>query len=101
VLLFEKFLELGIVRQTLMWFLEQGLDMPARNELGETCWKRPSYVRYTGFSLVRFTGVRMLTEKLSAPHTVKLGNHGRGRDTNLGSVGWREYSRGLRELGTI
>ena len=43
VLLFEKFLELGSVRQTLMWFLEQGLDMPARNELGETCWKRPSY----------------------------------------------------------
>ena len=26
-----------------MWFLEQGLEMPARNELEETCWKRPSY----------------------------------------------------------
>jgi len=38
-----KFLELGSVRQTLLWFLEQGLEMPARNELAETCWKRPSY----------------------------------------------------------
>src|SRR5438445_312205 len=43
VLVFEKFLELGSVRQTLLWFLEQGLEMPARNELGETGWKRPSY----------------------------------------------------------
>lgn len=43
VLVFEKFLALGSVRQTLLWFLEQGLEMPARNELGETCWKRPSY----------------------------------------------------------
>jgi DNA invertase Pin-like site-specific DNA recombinase len=43
VLVFEKFLGLGSVRQTLLWFLEQGLEMPARNELGETGWKRPSY----------------------------------------------------------
>jgi len=42
VLVFEKFLELGSVRQTLLWFLEQGLEMPVRNQLGETCWKRPS-----------------------------------------------------------
>src|SRR5664280_1961902 len=34
VLVFEKFLELGSVRQTLLWFLEQGLEMPARNQLG-------------------------------------------------------------------
>jgi len=43
VLVFEKFLEMGSVRQTLLWFLEQGLEMPVRNQLGETCWKRPSY----------------------------------------------------------
>ena len=43
VLVFEKFLELGSVRQTLMWFLEQGLEMPARNQSGEVYWKRPSY----------------------------------------------------------
>jgi DNA invertase Pin-like site-specific DNA recombinase len=43
VLVFEKFLERGSVRQTLLWFLEQGLEMPVRNQLGETFWKRPSY----------------------------------------------------------
>ena len=43
LLVFEKFLELGSVRQTLLWFLEQGLEMPARNQFGEICWKRPSY----------------------------------------------------------
>jgi DNA invertase Pin-like site-specific DNA recombinase len=45
-LVFDKFLELGTVRQTLMWFIEHGLELPA------TCfavrgwtthWKRPSY----------------------------------------------------------
>jgi DNA invertase Pin-like site-specific DNA recombinase len=43
---FDKFLELGTVRQTLMWFIEHGLELPA-NRFGplgrETCWKRPSY----------------------------------------------------------
>ena len=42
-LVFRKFLELGSVRQTLLWFLEQGLEMPVHNQFGETCWKRPSY----------------------------------------------------------
>jgi DNA invertase Pin-like site-specific DNA recombinase len=40
---FGKFLELGSVRQTLLWFLEHGLEMPVRNPLGEIGWKRPSY----------------------------------------------------------
>jgi DNA invertase Pin-like site-specific DNA recombinase len=43
VLVCEKFLELGNVRQTLLWFLEQGLAMPARKQLGEIVWKRPTY----------------------------------------------------------
>ena len=43
VLVFRKFMELGTVRQTLMWFLEYGLQVPARNARGETFWKRPVY----------------------------------------------------------
>jgi len=31
------------VRQTLLWFLEHGLQVPARNPRGETFWKRPVY----------------------------------------------------------
>lgn len=41
-LVFSKFSELGSVRQTLLWFLEHGLDLPARPH-GEIVWKRPCY----------------------------------------------------------
>ncbi len=45
-LVFSKFLELGSVRQTLLWFHEHNLDLPCRRYgVGgwETRWKRPSY----------------------------------------------------------
>ena len=43
LLVFSKFSELGTVRQTLMWFLEHGLQVPTRTPRGETRWKRPVY----------------------------------------------------------
>jgi len=43
LLVFHKFSELGTVRQTLMWFLEHGLEVPTRTPRGETRWKRPVY----------------------------------------------------------
>jgi DNA invertase Pin-like site-specific DNA recombinase len=43
LLVFRKFMELGTVRQTLMWFLEHNLQVPTRNARGETAWKRPVY----------------------------------------------------------
>ncbi len=45
-LVFEKFLELGSGRQTLMWFIEHGLELPARRHragVWETWWRRPAY----------------------------------------------------------
>src|SRR5437870_853992 len=42
-LVFRKFSELGSVRQTLSWFLEHGLQLPARSVAGEITWRRPSY----------------------------------------------------------
>jgi DNA invertase Pin-like site-specific DNA recombinase len=42
-LTFEKFGELGSVRQTLLWFLENGLQYPAHTVRGELVWKRPCY----------------------------------------------------------
>lgn len=47
-LIFEKCLELGSVRQTLMWFVEQGLDLPVKHRDTSgwtTVWKRPTYAR--------------------------------------------------------
>ena len=45
-LVFRRVAELGTVRQTLLWFQEQGLQIPARRSMGshtETVWKRPAY----------------------------------------------------------
>lgn len=42
-MIFAKFAELTTVRQTLLWFLEHGLELPARRPNGEVIWKRPSY----------------------------------------------------------
>jgi DNA invertase Pin-like site-specific DNA recombinase len=42
-LVFRKFRELGTARQTLLWFLEEDLQLPVRNRDGQTTWKRPSY----------------------------------------------------------
>ena len=42
-LIFTKFSQLGSARQTLLWFLEHGLDLPARRPNGDIVWKRPGY----------------------------------------------------------
>ena len=51
-LVFEKFFELGSARQTLMWFVEHGIDLPSRHRSGtgtwETSWKRPAYPMVIG-----------------------------------------------------
>src|SRR5262245_31606118 len=42
-LVFRKFAELGSIRQTWLWFVEEGLELPARRPGHETVWKRPRY----------------------------------------------------------
>jgi DNA invertase Pin-like site-specific DNA recombinase len=45
-LLFEKVVEIGSVRQTLLWFLEHGLQFPAHTARSEVRWKHPSYASF-------------------------------------------------------
>jgi DNA invertase Pin-like site-specific DNA recombinase len=43
LLVFRKFMELGSIRQTLFWFIEEELKVPARGVDGALSWKRPRY----------------------------------------------------------
>ena len=43
MLVFRKLLELGSVRQTLLWFQEHGLELPVINAREQVRWRRPSY----------------------------------------------------------
>lgn len=42
-LVFRKFLELGSIRQVLLWFLEEELQVPASDPHGSVHWRRPRY----------------------------------------------------------
>ena len=42
-LVFRKFQELGSVRQTMFWLVEENLQVPVRDQHGSLSWKRPRY----------------------------------------------------------
>jgi DNA invertase Pin-like site-specific DNA recombinase len=42
-LVFDKVVELGSVRRTLLWFHEHGLELPARRNNDDLVWRKPTY----------------------------------------------------------
>jgi hypothetical protein len=43
LLVFSKFFEFGSARQTLLWFLEHGLQVPVSAPRDQVVWRRPRY----------------------------------------------------------
>src|SRR5579864_143751 len=78
-LVFRKFEEIGAVRQTLLWFLEEKLLLPARRPGGETVWRRPTYVALHQILTNPAYGGAYAYGKTGAAPRLGAGELGRGR----------------------
>jgi DNA invertase Pin-like site-specific DNA recombinase len=109
-LIFTKFSQLGSVRQTLLWFLEHGLDLPARRPNGDIVWKRPSYATvyriltnpvYGGTYAYGKTGASTVYGSSSAEHGVRRKPREEWLalrpDTHEGYVAW-ERAEAIRHM---
>jgi DNA invertase Pin-like site-specific DNA recombinase len=107
--IFTKFLELGTARQVLMWFLDEGLEVPGlrwRDGLRTTVWDKPRYhtilrilgnPTYSGAyvwgktksdSVLDGDRVRHVTHRRPADQWDVL-----QRDHHEGYIGWETYER--------
>jgi len=108
-LVFSKFLELGTARQTLLWFLEHGLQLPVCNAREELQWRRPSYATiYRMLTNPAYGGAYAYGKSEQATHYAdgepRLGQRHKPRaqwlalipNAHEGYVSWEEFER-IRE----
>lgn len=109
-LAFRKCFELGSVRQALMWFIEEGLQLPVRSANGELSCKRPVYpMLYQMLTNPAYGGAYAYGRSESKPHYKDGLGHTKSRRRKReewiallpghheGYISWEEFER-LQEM---
>src|SRR5262245_38475540 len=104
LLVFSKFFELGSARQTLLWFLEQGLQVPVSAPRGQVVWRRPRYTTiyatltnpaYAGAYAYGRTEHSMQYEQGQPRRRIRRKSRQQWwaliRDTHEGYISWKQF----------
>jgi DNA invertase Pin-like site-specific DNA recombinase len=104
LLVFSKFVELGSARQTLLWFLEHGLQVPVSAPRDQVVWRRPRYTTiykmltnpvYAGAYAYGRTEHSVQYEQGEARRRSRRKPRGQWwaliRDTHEGYISWKQF----------
>jgi DNA invertase Pin-like site-specific DNA recombinase len=104
LLVFSKFFELGSARQTLLWFLENGLQVPVSSPRDQVIWRRPQYTTiYTMLTNPAYAGAyaygrtehSMQYEQGQPRHRSRRKPRQQWwaliRDTHEGYISWKQF----------
>jgi DNA invertase Pin-like site-specific DNA recombinase len=88
-LVFDQFERIGSVRQTLLWFHEHGLKLPAVTPRGEVRWKRPAYgTLYLMLTNPIYGGAYAYGKTERGTRTTPAGRRARATTASPASGGW-------------
>jgi DNA invertase Pin-like site-specific DNA recombinase len=111
LLVYRKFRELSSVRQTLLWFLEEELQLPVRKPDGTIVWKRPIYATVYRMLTNPIYGGAYAYGKTEAVTSYVNGQARRGHrrkhqqqwlalipDAHEGYISWEEFRKVQQQL---